>query len=397
MTGSAYKPAGFCPSCDHAIDPGICPECGRNVSEKELVISQRRQRRRRTALRISKFILVVGLVFGLGYGVYHETRPHRWVKYCTNNYLLDLASDESPGRYIIPELRIRILNGELDSERELDRYLAIEADKPDLWLFPQWPFGLEPQLFGDTQACPSDTRFAGCGGGFSNVFLFYPESVVDSLYIDGRQIAARRNFVSVKDDICPRLASLSVGQHQFEVRRVISFTVPDYLKTFVPSEVTQWSPREIEVASTTSVEVVDATAADLLRPVFNDVNSSIFADWNWSSPFSNEMPYLVNGDSLPPIAGEIQFYGENSDGELELVTCAYPHEACSLRKEIKAMIDRGHIKVGIEFIPDASLAFDRGHESYYSGLLTWRAASLQDIEDGKFGMPDDIVDQSLSD
>ena len=28
----AIRPAGYCPRCSYAIDPGICPECGESVA-----------------------------------------------------------------------------------------------------------------------------------------------------------------------------------------------------------------------------------------------------------------------------------------------------------------------------------------------------------------------------
>jgi len=44
MSDSLHIPAGFCPHCDYAMNPGICPECGREISEKTLASSARPQR-----------------------------------------------------------------------------------------------------------------------------------------------------------------------------------------------------------------------------------------------------------------------------------------------------------------------------------------------------------------
>jgi hypothetical protein len=60
MTDNAYKPAGYCPHCGYAIDPGVCPECGKNVAASELDsvpywVTRDRKLRRATTTRPSEW------------------------------------------------------------------------------------------------------------------------------------------------------------------------------------------------------------------------------------------------------------------------------------------------------------------------------------------------------
>lgn len=92
MEESSHQPAGFCPYCDYATDPGKCTECGQEVTQANICTSPRRQRIKRVVRRIFKTLLIAALLGGVGYGVYHETRPHRIVQYYSTDYLLEQTS-----------------------------------------------------------------------------------------------------------------------------------------------------------------------------------------------------------------------------------------------------------------------------------------------------------------
>lgn len=107
---SSHTPAGFCPFCEYAMDAGRCPECGRDVPADRLAKSVRLHRLIRRGKRAAKVVTVLAIVGGLAYGVYHETRPHRWVKYCSTDYLLSLIVP--PRANVWNELELRLINGD---------------------------------------------------------------------------------------------------------------------------------------------------------------------------------------------------------------------------------------------------------------------------------------------
>lgn len=73
----AHKPTGFCPGCGYAIDPGRCPECGREVCRPL------KRPPRSLAWRCIRWTLVLGLVaIALSQGPYYVLyylMPREWL------------------------------------------------------------------------------------------------------------------------------------------------------------------------------------------------------------------------------------------------------------------------------------------------------------------------------
>jgi hypothetical protein len=62
MSKTTYRPAGYCPHCGYAIDPGVCSECGRTVAGDELDAAPYARRGRRLGAVGTVIILAVVLV-----------------------------------------------------------------------------------------------------------------------------------------------------------------------------------------------------------------------------------------------------------------------------------------------------------------------------------------------
>ncbi len=83
MDRDTYKPSGCCPHCGHAIDPGICQECGLEVTAQTL--------RRRPLRKVAwgKAVVAVLVVTSM-YIAYHQTD---WIQYIPTNVLLWAQGD----------------------------------------------------------------------------------------------------------------------------------------------------------------------------------------------------------------------------------------------------------------------------------------------------------------
>lgn len=87
MPDAAYKPAGYCPRCGYALDPGECPECGTVVTAEELA-----SRPPRISLRpYVRPALVLGFIGLSCYCCYRYYRDGDWLPSASNDVLLKYA------------------------------------------------------------------------------------------------------------------------------------------------------------------------------------------------------------------------------------------------------------------------------------------------------------------
>ena len=85
---TAYQPAGYCPKCGYAMDPGVCPECGAQIGARKLSKITLKARRWRRVRWITTLIVA----FGLGLGGYHFFNHYRWVDWLPNRCLPWMAN-----------------------------------------------------------------------------------------------------------------------------------------------------------------------------------------------------------------------------------------------------------------------------------------------------------------
>lgn len=78
MSEESYQPAGYCPKCGYAMDPGKCPECGTEVTAKRLSKITLKTRFWRRVRRGAALAVMLALGYG-GYRFYHEGPWPRWL------------------------------------------------------------------------------------------------------------------------------------------------------------------------------------------------------------------------------------------------------------------------------------------------------------------------------
>jgi len=89
MQNEPYKPAGYCPNCGYAIDPGTCPECGHEFTAHQL---HRRPYWVENRIRIKRLLIAVGIiiVFACLWYAYSYTN---WPSHLPTSWLLKLQGD----------------------------------------------------------------------------------------------------------------------------------------------------------------------------------------------------------------------------------------------------------------------------------------------------------------
>jgi len=133
MTSEPYKPAGYCPHCGYAIDPGTCPECGRTSSAARLHRVPYWLKRRYTIKRIAKVAMITSLLLGGWYFCFCV----QWERWLPTSALLRLQGDAT--NRMTRELMRRFSNGSLTGE-ETKRLFTQAIRKPDhLDLRSPWP------------------------------------------------------------------------------------------------------------------------------------------------------------------------------------------------------------------------------------------------------------------
>ena len=168
-------PAGFCPKCHYPIDPGICPECGTEVSTDSILssLSQTRAARiRRWALRIFLFLILPAAAL---YAAFQVSWPH----YMPTGWLLAMQRDAKHWATI--ELSHRYMAGVL-SPTQVDRMINAAWIPLELKLRDQVPF-------------KSPVKCELSGGLRAPVFLDFNLNVgVEHLRVDGRERDAFSTF-----------------------------------------------------------------------------------------------------------------------------------------------------------------------------------------------------------
>jgi hypothetical protein len=111
MTDNAYKPAGYCPHCGYAIDPGVCSECGKNVTSDEVDSAPYWVTRRRLIRRGLLALTILALAAG-GWYVYARCN---WIVWVPTRVLLAIQGDQ--GSRSTDELERRLITGRLNSNQ----------------------------------------------------------------------------------------------------------------------------------------------------------------------------------------------------------------------------------------------------------------------------------------
>ena len=414
MEANSHEPAGFCPYCDYATDPGRCTECGREIAENDLCISPRRRRIKRVVQRTCKTLLIAAVLGGIGYGIYHETRPHRWVRYCTTNYLLSIEreggfqngapfrSSMSINNELIRRIKLKQL-----SQTQFDELVRLYTGSyfPVVDIRSPYPVGFNAMLAGKPREC---ARYAPYITGQPGLYQTIPYLLShihegDVLYINGSIVKSNEygtrlspyNFLrgGIND---PRpaidfLHTLSLGTHDFKLVRTVRFdeTSPGISQTEDSWE-SYYLPTSITYVTEQSLDIVEAEATSLVNARYEEAHEQLITDRAEFKQydFANELNQ-ADVYKFPNIAGFCCIYLDSALEEDNNPCCwRIPQNNCVADLIVRQCGEDATGGRAI-FVPDAALAFDAGYDDYFNGVIEWHNIK---IENGMpvFGTPDVI-------
>jgi len=386
MSSPEHKPAGFCPHCDYPIDAGLCPECGEFVEAANLLNSSRRLRRWVT--RSLKFLIVVALFGGMGYGVYHEIQPDRWVRYVSTDYLLDLEERDA-GNHVKIELDRRYVNGEL-TDNQIDqilrlRYSPLTTNLPtdNLILRSPWPVGVMPRI----------REAFRCDGNVKDIMYvnYYSNTIItsDEIWLGADQLVMEPNVFAMLDEFKTVIYMLDEGNYRFQRRQEIEYhryPVTDIRKIGFQNilMLANTFPRSVTITSEIPLELIDKPPETLVRGRFDEerinqllktgilIDAELFHDG------------LIRGSIHDlRLAGYLHIRPVNSPNQT--IEFRLPHNACHIQSSFAAY-GPDMTKVNITFTPDALTAFEVGYDDYFNGIIRWKNVNLFE----GFGLPDSV-------
>ncbi len=354
--------------------------------------------------------MVAAVVGGLGYGVYHETRPHRIVRYYSTDYLLEREL-QSPkfflygARYdedLYDELLRRAQSRQL-TQAHFDDWLRLYTEEyaPQIDIPSPYPVGFRLELAGKLRRCNWLLGSPGFQAPFPGYWVY--THVKDELLINGKLIAATDFNKDVSPTTLlvemgiyedPRIAighahTLKTGTHQIEIRRTIRFEEREESKAANSWEA-HYLPTTITYTSRKEVEVVKQDAASLTKGIYDECDVDILKTKmefkNYSSIREYDRRRSLN---FPVVAGYCLIYPTTSrDAETEACVYRIPQDNCRVAEIIVDCIADANGGQAI-FVPDADLAFDAGHDWYFYGVIEWHNIK---IKNGMplFGTPDVI-------
>lgn len=361
MTDSAYSPAGFCPFCGHAIDPGICSECGRDVSPTALDAEKdqtRHKRRKRNLWRLVAIILVLTVGYTTLRNIEVKSRlPVSWL----------LTLDRWGGNWAWGELWSRYRDGRLSPGE------ASEMLKQKVEISPVSVLSPHPAKHPITFRVRLDSK-----GSF---FGLPWELILDSwrVEVDGAEVScsdSHRRGGGVNhwvEEYRVRIGPLVPGEHRIAVFGQC---------TLRPDRGTRGGtivPPTFPISEAFTVEIQDGPLEGFVRPVWSDhlaqeVKKRITASVGAKPGSGPELLLLVSDSSPVPIAGYI--YGRRV-GDVEYVRLSKPvifdaNVPASFTLFPTDLADVKHAtRLDLRFEPDPTVALESGFRTFFNGVSEW--------------------------
>ena len=355
------------------MDAGRCPECGSEVSAGQLTQSDRRHRRVRNALKSLRILLVLTLVAGAGWGIHHETRPDRWIRWRTTNSMLSqpfpLWGD------VRLELQRRLELGRF-SESQTRAFCTAIAGVADLKIRTPRPVGRDEAVVGDLNNYCDFEIGPACE---TSATLDY-DVVSQSLWIDGEFKCRRSPHLLLRETLSKYIPELSPGSHVVEVRSELQFKLSRYYALLVSSGARPIPhlPCVVDASASETIEIQEDSITTYVTPRYDDQCLDHVRLGHWTvglGSFSwTRMATELHGDA-PLLAGRLHLTA-TIDSEPFAMDIEIPRDGCWCVQRVSETLSKAST-VHAEFTPDAAIAFDVGLDEYFNGVIEWRNAPVR--------------------
>lgn len=366
MTDNAYKPAGYCPHCGYAIDPGVCPECGKNVAADELDSAPYWVTRRRTVKRAVIALVVLSLAVS---GWYVYARCNWWIAWVPTRVLLVFQGDRNSRSAV--ELDRRFAVGQL-SRSETASYIVNTLTR-NSWLTVRSPHPCDADVVVST----------GLNGPLWAWASWYRDMRWD-MKVDGELVEPGPGSGGVSGmgglSIVNVLPGLSLGRHRLELMVTI---VPDLSKlppvATIPQEIIFTLRGQVTVDTS---KVVDHVGLRWSPELAEQVRSSATAV-SWRRSAGNGVVengvYLRLFASTVPLAAtiEVRPHGQGPYARIPKLGIAVWRSPGSPGPTMPSVeVPAGADRVDIRLVPDARQAFDWNLTEYLNAVVEWHGVPV---------------------
>ncbi len=322
----------------------------------------------------------------MAYGIYHETRPNRIVRYYSTDYLLEVTNSKQDS-FSDFELIRRYLAGEIDEyEATLMVKSYIMEDRLSLFIRTPHPY---TSVFesGGSWSCEQYSESKRDQRLYPYPFNLLKRDYEYVIYVNDVPRSTVSGDGYPRKQIAGAIRGLVPGDYCITLECTTSFEKfrdQHYIKWGLPIPPVVPQPVTIETVSQLVIEETGPEA--FVHAEYDD--GPLFQEW-LDSWFNKDGHIACLGGSwylATPLAGQFQIFKIGTDDPI----CSFriPHD----RERIANVVDQ-HLNEDlvyrVRYTPSAALAFDAGYHDYFDGVIEWHNVK---IENGMpvFGTPDVI-------
>ncbi len=368
-----HEPAGFCPICDYAIDPGLCPECGNLVKPDRLRRCRRSVRLKRSFYRAGLAFAVVTLGVSLYWGIRHELQPHRWVRWCSSAYLIDL--EKRSGKTNVKAELNRRFTEHLLTKNDTIALLTIRTELPEIPIQSPRPAGIKVVADGQLEECPG-TTVCYFGTRLTRFPCILGEEVVeDLLFLDGKRIGSKNILDEHELNI---VRNLPAGQYEIIRQQTIRYeALPKEVYATLGQTSPTHMPSDVTVSFTREIAILDKAPTHFVNGEYSPYDQNwVHGTHNYPCDIS-AIGVFENGITSPPLAGYVKVEIPHDEPDQMRTRYQIPQQRCELQMLLRVYASN-ELALDISYTPDAATAFDAGYQSYFNGVMRWNAVKLNE-------------------
>jgi len=360
MAEDHQQPAGFCPHCQYPINPGVCPECGTDVSPDALVqslASVRRHRAVRYGIMAAPLLLVCAIVV-------YVAKNDDWMEHVPTMLFMPFQADYNGDVCI--ELRRRFRSNQLTNDQAqsvLEHHIA----EPILEIGKNNPPGVPVKITVRFQYRNDKFGVTPGSRSLSNLIL----------RVDGNEVApmSKRELELVYNGN-PRSRDFSVwcppleeGRHQIALESDFVVEWENNNGNAIIHRQHARLKRDIAIKGS----VFDHVALISSDAAAREMRNSVFVLFQPNAPQGPRLSFRQQIGLTFPIAGQVLV---RRRGEVGFVRVGHLFLSNAFLRSATVRLDtlpdiRSAEWLAVRVIPDPDVAFLKHADKCFGGVLTW--------------------------